>query len=79
MRNFWVEGKIDGRESWLTGGPRNKNGSLHLRIYQRDNGESKLALTIYCWAEKDGTLKTRVEGPKGESVDEKAFSVVTKR
>lgn len=79
MRNFWVEGRIDGRETVLSGGPRNKDGGLYLKIYQREGGESKLALRISCWAEKDGSLKTYVEGPENESSDKKAFYVVTKR
>lgn len=48
MRNFWLETKVDGRKSILTGGPRNKDGGMTTKIYVRDCGESVLAYKIVC-------------------------------
>jgi hypothetical protein len=57
MRNFWIEGIIDGRQEKLTGGPRAKEGGFDLTIYMRDNGESKRVLDIRGCANEDGTLE----------------------
>ena len=40
MRNWWIEAYIDGRKHPLTGGPREKEGSFDMDIYQRVNGTS---------------------------------------
>lgn len=48
MRNFWLETKVDGRKSILTGGPRNKDGGMTTKLYVRDCGESVLAYKIVC-------------------------------
>ena len=59
VRNFYVEANIDGRETTLGGGPRNKEGEMIVRIYQRDEGAITEVLKIDC-DERDGTLITRV-------------------
>lgn len=46
VRNWWIEGSIDGRESTLTGGPVSKGGGIDITIYQRDKGQVSKALTI---------------------------------
>lgn len=38
VRNFYVEADIEGRETMLGGGPRNKEGGMTTNIYQRDDG-----------------------------------------
>ena len=37
VRNFYVEADIEGRETMLGGGPRNKEGGMTTNIYQRDD------------------------------------------
>jgi len=46
MRNFWLEGNIDGRKSPITGGPQSKDGGFRLNVRMRDNGESVVGLRI---------------------------------
>ena len=59
VRNFYVEANIDGRETTLGGGPRNKQGDMSVRIYQRDEGAITEVLMIDR-DERDGNLITRV-------------------
>ena len=59
VRNFYVEANIDGRETTLGGGPRNKEGEMTVHIYQRDEGAISEVLKVYC-DERDGMLITRV-------------------
>ena len=59
VRNFYVEANIDGRETVLGGGPRNKTGEMSVRIYQRNEGAIDEALMIDC-EERDGVLTTKV-------------------
>ena len=59
VRNFYVEANIDGRETTLGGGPKNKQGEMSVRIYQRDDGAISEALMIDC-EERDGVLTTKV-------------------
>ena len=59
VRNFYVEANIDGRETTLGGGPRNKEGDMTVRLYQRDGGAITEVLMIDC-DERDGNLITRV-------------------
>jgi len=39
VRNWWIEADIDGRQTTLEGGPRNKSGGFEMAIYQRHQGE----------------------------------------
>ncbi|HCJ37848.1 MAG TPA: hypothetical protein DHV37_05925 [Erysipelotrichaceae bacterium] len=48
LRNFWLDGHIDGRESRICGGPRSKDGGMTLVLDQRDEGCSVEVLTIDC-------------------------------
>ena len=52
MRNFWIEGSIDGRKTKMTGGPRGKNGGFALRIYMRDRGAGVEVLQISAFADR---------------------------
>jgi len=61
VRNFFLVARIDGRTTLLRGGPRRKEGGLHLTLYQRDSGRVAESLTIICTACADGTLRVRVE------------------
>lgn len=53
VRNFWIDADIDGRATHLSGGPSNRGGGFQLRIYMRDDGESKLAYVIEGMADSD--------------------------
>lgn len=46
VRNWWLEGRIDGQSATLTGGPAARDGGFSLRIYQRDRGSVTLAGTL---------------------------------
>jgi hypothetical protein len=75
IRNFWVEGKIDGRESKMTGGPISKTGGLNLTIYQRENNAIATAFEIECKATYGGTLITSIFDSNGN----KLYSFTTRR
>ena len=60
VRNFWIEADIDGYKTDLKGGPRSKKDGLTATLYQRDDGEIKTAVKIYCCADGE-KLKTEVE------------------
>lgn len=60
VRNFWLEAKIDGRASTLTGGPQGRMGGFSLTIYQRLNATVMQALRIEGFASSDGTIRLSV-------------------
>lgn len=53
MRNFWLDGRIDGRKTPVTGGPRGAGGGFDLTIRVRENGESRPAVRIKGWVNRD--------------------------
>lgn len=59
VRNFYIESNIDGRETLLSGGPRNKQDGMTTKLYQRCCGEIVEALKIVC-KEVNGDLITTV-------------------
>lgn len=61
VRNFWVQGQVDGRRSQISGGPRARDGGLALTLYQRRKGAVETALRVNCSASTDGTLTLEVE------------------
>lgn len=46
VRNFWIEGSVDGRTSPISDGPRGKDGEFVLDLWIRDNGSARHAFTI---------------------------------
>lgn len=52
-RNFWVQGRIDGRQTEITGGPARKDGGMVLDIWQRVDGERLCIASIECRAHGD--------------------------
>ncbi len=46
VRNYWVEIDVDGRESPIGTGPRNKEGGIGVRIYMRNKGTVEKILDI---------------------------------
>lgn len=56
VRNFWLDARIDGRSTRLSGGPRARDGGLSLILYQRNQGEVTAALRVSCRADENGGL-----------------------
>jgi hypothetical protein len=76
VRNFWAEMNVDGRESELASGPRNKDGGMSIRIYQRNQGDAEQVLTVNCYVNYDGNLELNIYNRlRGETV----FKHVTER
>jgi hypothetical protein len=75
VRNFWIEGHIDGRDSEVSGGPRNKDGGFRLAIFQRDDGSVRKALTIAGQTGTDGQLHLFVE----DATNGQKWQITTKR
>jgi hypothetical protein len=59
VRNWWIEADIDGRQTYLSGGPRNKGGGFRLDIYQRSNGNITKAGYLEGFCGADGQLVLR--------------------
>jgi len=74
VRNFYIEGIIDGRKTDLTGGPGRKDGGMVLYLTQRNEGRIEKCATIECCADGDN-LKTIVYDKDGNAI----FENVTKR
>lgn len=74
VRNFYIQGNIDGRRTDLSGGSGRKDGGMVLNLTQRNNGSIEKCATIECFAEGDA-LKTIIYDKNGNAVLEN----VTKR
>ena len=60
MRNFYIKAKVDGRKTPITGGPRNKDGSMSINFYQKEKGKSVEVLKIVSSVLPNGKLGTAV-------------------
>lgn len=60
VRNFWIDAKIDGQVTKLSGGPKDKEGGIYLKVYQRNNGAVVTALEVSGLVQRDGTLVLEV-------------------
>lgn len=67
IRNFYINGNIDGRRTTLSGGPQSKEGGMSIVITQRDNSRIVKALTIDCY-EYEGDLHTVIYDNDGNVV-----------
>jgi hypothetical protein len=65
VRNFWIEGIIDGRESKLEGGPANKTGGMSVDIFQRENGNVLESINIRCWKGEEDLILEIIDGQTG--------------
>ncbi len=74
LRNFWISTIIDGRKTKLEGGPKSKGGGLRTDIMARENGKSKIALTITCTPLHDDLLQIAVYDDRGTVVFNRAFN-----
>lgn len=77
VRNFWIEGGIDGRPSTIAGGPVGKDGGIYLTVKMRRNGEIADALRIEGIARSDGTLRLTAHVIDHELVDDTHESSIT--
>jgi len=75
VRNYWISGKIDGRQTRLEGGPQSKEGGFELNVYMRNDGEVTLPVRVWGFAKADGTLRLEVLGAAGETL----YEIVTQR
>jgi len=64
MRNFYIKGKVAGRKTPITGGPRNKDGGMVITLFQKEKGESVEILNVTSAVLPDGKLRTviRIKG-----------------
>ena len=69
VRNFWIEGEIDGRGSVPVGGPKAAGGGFTLRIYYRRTGQVSDPVTVTGRALADGRLRLAI------AHDEQALTV----
>lgn len=56
VRNFYLQGSIDGRATAIQGGPVARGGGFDLTITQRDNGSIITAARISGHVTSDGEL-----------------------
>lgn len=71
VRPFYMTAEIEGRNTDLSGGPRNKNGEMNIKIQQRNKGEIETVLNISSHAvERDGKLmlRTVIYDASGKSI-----------
>lgn len=55
VRPFYMTADIEGRRTELTGGPRSKDGTMEIKIQQRNKGEIETAFDIFSYSiEEDG-------------------------
>lgn len=74
IRNFYIQGNIDGRKTALSGGSSRKDGGMVLNLTQRNNGGIEKCASIVCVA--DGTeLRTAIYDRNNNIV----FENITKR
>ena len=78
IRNFWIEARIDGRSSELSGGPQSKDGGFSLILRQRDKGGIVTAARINGRVLSDGRICLDVEAEETETGPQ-TFRVVTVR
>jgi hypothetical protein len=67
-----MEANVDGRESTIGTGPRNKEGGLQIELYQRDDGGVMDSVRIDCWVNEDKSIFLRI-------IDQQSGDVVFER
>ena len=58
VRPFFIDAKIEGRQTPLRGGPKRKDGDVTIDIYQRDDGEITKPFRIHQYTTQDKDEKT---------------------
>jgi hypothetical protein len=73
VRNFWLDGWVDGRTTGLAAGPRSAQGGFTLRVSIRDGGAVRPDVVRVVGAvDPDGKLYVRVYDEGGDVVHEVA-------
>lgn len=67
IRNFYLKGRIDWRNTNLSGGPVSKNGGMCVDLFIRNLNTSQLAIRINC-VEVNGKLILNVEDGNGKTI-----------
>jgi hypothetical protein len=70
VRNFWLEGHVDGYSKYISMGPRSKDGGFSLRIKQRDAGSISEPIRINGFAKPDGTIALAIYNEEGVLIHE---------
>lgn len=60
IRNFWIEGEMDGLATRIATGPPARDGGFRLTIYMRREGSVTEALRVRGHAQPDGGLTLEV-------------------
>lgn len=68
VRNFWLEGSIDGRTSALSGGPQAASGGFVVNVKQRNRGAVTTAGALYGEA-TNGRLRLLWIAPDGTTTE----------
>ncbi len=74
VRNFWLTAEVDGKKEPVATGPRSSDGGMTVKLFVRDNGESRRAVTLECDASADGQLVIRMAGPDGAVIQSFQFA-----
>lgn len=82
VRNFWIDGTVDGRATGVEGGPRSKDGGFSMTVYIRDEGGIETGVRMSGRVNSEGQLVLDVSpGHVGEVTARPGggFTMVTKR
>ena len=60
VKNYWINGSVDGRSTRISMGPADRTGGFDLLISMRADGGVTEPCRIKGYADEDGTLKLRV-------------------
>lgn len=63
VRNFWIEAKVDGRKSDITGGPQGAGGGMSGTIFQRSEGAVTKGVEFEAISRSDDSLLLRTTFP----------------
>ena len=79
VRNFWIEGNIDGQKTPVAFGPRNKDGGFIMSIKMRDNGGILSSVHIEGKADVEGKLHLFIDGYPVEQGTDWHHTIETRR
>jgi len=68
IRNFWIKGEVDGRQTPIAIGPKNRLGGFKIQICMRANKGIVDPVEIVGEADEDGWLTLTIVGPGGKEV-----------
>jgi hypothetical protein len=70
VRNFWIEGYVDGNVQSFGMGPKSKDGGFDLKVKMRDEGNITVPVVISGCALDDGTLQLRISISNSKGISE---------